>query len=262
MIASRWSTKRPPRAGGQDRSAPGCGWACSSSRPRHADRRQSRPRRHDRRRHRQHAERRTARSRPGGHPAVFDRRRRSSCWRRAATVIRPGCSTRRAEVRAIDAEQPLGRPITLSEVLGQDVCSPGSRWRCSARSPGSAWRWPRSASTARCRSTRPSHTRTRRPDGARRAAPPGARLMLGMGARLVLVGLAPGVVPRPPAGISYLAADRSACLRRGDPRARRDRVPGLLPAGAPRRRRQSDGGAAPGLSATRTPDAGSRSAAR
>ena len=30
----------------------------------------------------------------------------------------------RAEVRAIDAEQPLGRPITLSEVLGQDVVQP------------------------------------------------------------------------------------------------------------------------------------------
>ena len=30
----------------------------------------------------------------------------------------------RAQVRAMDAEQPLGRPITLSEVLGQEVVQP------------------------------------------------------------------------------------------------------------------------------------------
>ena len=31
----------------------------------------------------------------------------------------------------MDADQPLGRPITLSEILGKKLCSRASRWRCS-----------------------------------------------------------------------------------------------------------------------------------
>ena len=59
----------------------------------------------------------------------------------------------RAQVREMDAEQPLGRPITLSEILGQEVVQPRFTMALFRRSPRSAWRSPPPASTASCRST-------------------------------------------------------------------------------------------------------------
>ena len=175
----------------------------------------------------------------------------------------------RAEVRAIDAEQPLGRPITLSEVLGQEVVQP--RFTMAMFSTFAGLGLVLAAvgiySVLSFHVSRHTHELgVRMALGAPRRRVLG--LMLGMGARLVLAGLAIGLVASVAATrllrnqLFGVQADRSARLRRGDPRARRDHVPRLLPAGAPRRRRRSDGGAAAGLTLSGTPDAGSRIAVR
>jgi ABC-type antimicrobial peptide transport system permease subunit len=100
----------------------------------------------------------------------------------------------RAEVRAMDAEQPLGRPITLSEVLGQEVVQP--RFTMALFSAFAALGLALAA--AGIYSVLSFHvTRRTHELGVRMAL--GAprrhvlRLMLMMGGRLVFVGLAIGV---------------------------------------------------------------------
>ena len=162
----------------------------------------------------------------------------------------------RAEVRAIDAEQPLGRPITLSEVLGQEVVQP--RFTMAMFSTFAGLGLVLAAvgiySVLSFHVSRHTHEL-----GVRMALGAPRRLVLGL--MLGMGGAAGARRPRDrprrqrrrdaPAAepVVRRAGDRSARLRRGDPRARRDRVPRLLPAGAPRRRCRSDGGAAAGLSA-------------
>ena len=101
----------------------------------------------------------------------------------------------RAEVRAIDAEQPLGRPITLSEVLGQDVVQP--RFTMAMFSTFAGLGLVLAAvgiySVLSFHVSRHTHELgVRMALGAPRRLVLG--LMLGMGARLVLAGLAIGLV--------------------------------------------------------------------
>jgi putative ABC transport system permease protein len=101
----------------------------------------------------------------------------------------------RAEVRAIDAEQPLGRPITLSEVLGQDVVQP--RFTMAMFSTFAGLGLVLAAvgiySVLSFHVTRHTHELgVRMALGAPRRRVLG--LMLGMGARLVLAGLGIGLV--------------------------------------------------------------------
>ena len=101
----------------------------------------------------------------------------------------------RAEVRAIDAEQPLGRPITLSEVLGQEVVQP--RFTMAMFSTFAGLGLVLAAvgiySVLSFHVTRHTHELgVRMALGAPRRLVLG--LMLGMGARLVLAGLAIGLV--------------------------------------------------------------------
>jgi putative ABC transport system permease protein len=100
----------------------------------------------------------------------------------------------RAEVRAIDADQPLGRPITLSEILGQEVVQP--RFTMALFSVFAALGLALAA--AGIYSVLSFHVTLRTHElGVRIAL--GAprrhvlRLMLTMGGRLVLVGLVIGV---------------------------------------------------------------------
>ena len=100
----------------------------------------------------------------------------------------------RAVVRAMDADQPLGRPITLAEILGQDVIQP--RFTMALFSAfavlGLALAAAGIYSVLSFHVTRRTHEL-----GVRRAL--GAprrnliRLMLTMGGRLVLIGLAVGI---------------------------------------------------------------------
>ena len=101
----------------------------------------------------------------------------------------------RAEVRAIDAEQPLGRPIGLSEVLGQEVVQP--RFTMAMFSTFAGLGLVLAAvgiySVLSFHVTRHTHELgVRMALGAPRRLVLG--LMLGMGARLVLAGLAIGLV--------------------------------------------------------------------
>jgi putative ABC transport system permease protein len=101
----------------------------------------------------------------------------------------------RAEVRAIDAEQPLGRPITLSEVLGQEIVQP--RFTMAMFSTFAGLGLVLAAvgiySVLSFHVSRHTHELgVRMALGAPRRLVLG--LMLGMGARLVLAGLAIGVV--------------------------------------------------------------------
>ena len=101
----------------------------------------------------------------------------------------------RAEVRAIDAEQPLGRPITLSEVLGQEVVQP--RFTMAMFSTFAGLGLVLAAvgiySVLSFHVSRHTHELgVRMALGAPRRLVLG--LMLGMGARLVLAGLAIGLV--------------------------------------------------------------------
>ena len=101
----------------------------------------------------------------------------------------------RAEVRAIDAEQPLGRPIPLSEVLGQDVVQP--RFTMAMFSTFAGLGLVLAAvgiySVLSFHVSRHTHELgVRMALGAPRRRVLG--LMLGMGARLVLTGLAAGLI--------------------------------------------------------------------
>jgi putative ABC transport system permease protein len=101
----------------------------------------------------------------------------------------------RAEVRAIDAEQPLGRPITLSEVLGQEVVQPRFTMAMFSTFAGLGL----VLAAVGIYSVLSFHvSRHRHEIGVRMAlGAPRQRvlgLMLGMGARLVLAGLATGLV--------------------------------------------------------------------
>ncbi len=148
------------------------------------------------RRRRKHAECRAARrSAPGRRHAVLDHRASSSATLAVRTAGDPNLLLNpvRAQVRAIDVDQPLGRPITLSEVLGQDVIQP--RFTMALFSAFAALGLALAA--AGIYSVLSFHvTRRTHELGVRMAlgAPRGhvLGLMLTMGGRLVLVGLAIG----------------------------------------------------------------------
>ena len=100
----------------------------------------------------------------------------------------------RAQVRAMDADQPLGRPITLSEILGQEVVQP--RFTMALFSAFAALGLALAAagiySVLSFHVTRRTHELgVRMALGAPRRHVLG--LMLTMGGRLVLIGLAIGV---------------------------------------------------------------------
>jgi putative ABC transport system permease protein len=100
----------------------------------------------------------------------------------------------RAHVQAMDAEQPLGRPITVSEILGQEVVQP--RFTMALFGVFAALGLILAAagiySVLSFHVTRRTHELgVRVALGAPRAHVLG--LMLGMGARLVLTGLALGI---------------------------------------------------------------------
>jgi predicted permease len=101
----------------------------------------------------------------------------------------------RAEVRAMDAEQPLGRPITLSEVLGQELLQP--RFTMALFTTFAALGLLLAA--AGIYSVLSFHVTLRTHELGVRMALGASRghvlgLMLKMGGRLVLVGLAIGVM--------------------------------------------------------------------
>ena len=100
----------------------------------------------------------------------------------------------RAEVRAIDAEQPLGRPFTLAEILGQEVVQP--RFTMALFSTFAALGLALAA--AGIYSVLSFHVTRRTHELGVRMALGAPRhhvlsLMLAMGARLVLLGLVVGI---------------------------------------------------------------------
>jgi putative ABC transport system permease protein len=101
----------------------------------------------------------------------------------------------RSEVRAMDEEQPLGRPITLSEVFGQDVVQPRFTMAMFATFAGLGLALAAVGiySVLSFHVSRHTHELgLRMALGAPRRQVLG--LMLGMGARLVLAGLGIGLV--------------------------------------------------------------------
>jgi putative ABC transport system permease protein len=100
----------------------------------------------------------------------------------------------RAVVREMDAEQPLGRPITLAEILGQEVIQP--KFTMALFSAFAALGLVLAAagiySVLSFHVTRRTHELgVRRALGAPRRHVVG--LLLGMGGRLVAIGLAVGI---------------------------------------------------------------------
>jgi putative ABC transport system permease protein len=101
----------------------------------------------------------------------------------------------RAEVKAIDAEQPLGRPITLAEVFGQEVVQPRFTMAMFATFAGLGLVLAAVGiySVLSFHVTRHTHELgVRMALGSPRSRVLG--LMLGMGARLVVAGLGIGLV--------------------------------------------------------------------
>jgi putative ABC transport system permease protein len=122
----------------------------------------------------------------------------------------------RAAVRAMDADQPLGRPITLAEILGQDVIQP----RFTMVLFGAFAVLGLALAAAGIYSVLSFHvTRRTHELGVRRAlgAPRGhvVGLLLGMGGRLVGIGLAVGI----PASLAatQLLSSQLFGVRTGDP---------------------------------------------
>ena len=161
----------------------------------------------------------------------------------------------RAAVRAMDAEQPLGRPITVREILGQEVVQP--RFTMALFSAFAALGLALAAagiySVLSFHVTRRTHELgVRMALGAPRRHVLG--LMLTMGGRLVLIGLVVGVA----ASVASTRLLRSQLfgVQAADPLAYAAVVAllglvtlaRLLHPCAARRRRRSDRGAAPGVS--------------
>ena len=99
----------------------------------------------------------------------------------------------RAEVRAMDAEQPLGRPITLAEIVGQEVVQPRFTMALFSTFAGLGLL----LAAVGIYSVLSFHVTLRTPElGVRMALGASRRhvlgLMLSMGARLVLLGLVIG----------------------------------------------------------------------
>jgi predicted permease len=124
----------------------------------------------------------------------------------------------RAVVRAMDADQPLGRPITLAEILGQEVIQP----RFTMALFGAFAALGLALAAAGIYSVLSFHvTRRMHELGVRRALGAPRRhvvgLLLGMGGRLVLIGLAVGV----PASLAATRLLRSQLfgVQSGDPLA-------------------------------------------
>jgi putative ABC transport system permease protein len=124
----------------------------------------------------------------------------------------------RAAVREMDADQPLGRPITLSEILGQEVIQP--RFTMALLSAFGALGLALAAagiySVLSFHVTRRTHELgVRRALGAPRRHVLG--LLLGMGGRLVLLGLLVGI----PASLAATTLLRSQLygVRPADPLA-------------------------------------------
>jgi putative ABC transport system permease protein len=124
----------------------------------------------------------------------------------------------RAAAREIDAEQPLGRPITLGEVLGQDVVQPRFTMAMFATFAGLGL----ALATVGIYSVLSFHvSRHTHELGLRMALGAPRRrvlgLMLGMGARLVGAGLVIGLVASVAAG--RLLQNQVFGIRTGDPLA-------------------------------------------
>ena len=195
---------------------------------------------------------------PVGRHAVFGRSRRPSARSRCARPAIPTCCSipMRAQVRAMDADQPLGRPITLSEILGQEVIQP--RFTMALFSAFAALGLALAAagiySVLSFHVTRRTHELgVRMALGAPRRHVLG--LMLTMGGRLVLVGLVIGVAVS--LASTRLLRSQLFGVEPADPLAYAAVAAGARPGGvrrllhprAPRRRRRSDGGAPPGVTA-------------
>ena len=160
----------------------------------------------------------------------------------------------RAELRAMDAEQPLGRAITLGEILGQEVIQP--RFTMALFSAFAALGLALAAagiySVLSFHVTRRTHELgVRMALGAPRRHVLG--LMLMMGGRLVLVGLVVGIAASLAA--TRLLRSQLFGVQATDPLAYAAVVvllgagdaARLLHARAARSRRRSDGGAAAGV---------------